>query len=68
MIGTRKSMGDGRSPVVTRLARGMTLVEMLVAMVATLILMAAVAQAFSIFGKGVSGSRSALDTAVAAAE
>jgi hypothetical protein len=41
----------------------MTLIEMLVAMVATLMLMAAVAQAFSIFGKGISGSRSALDTA-----
>lgn len=44
-------------------AAGMTLIEMLVAMVATLMLMAAVAQAFSIFGKGISGSRSALDTA-----
>jgi hypothetical protein len=41
----------------------MTLIEMLVAMAATLMLMAAVAQAFSIFGKGISGSRSALDTA-----
>ena len=42
---------------------GMTLIEMLVAMAATLMLMAAVAQAFSIFGKGISGSRAALDTA-----
>ena len=41
----------------------MTLIEMLVAMAATLMLMAAVAQAFSIFGKGISGSRAALDTA-----
>ena len=40
----------------------MTLIEMLVAMAATLMLMAAVAQAFSIFGKGISGSRAALDT------
>ena len=48
-----------RSPV----RSGMTLIEMLVAMAATLMLMAAVAQAFSIFGKGISGSRSALDTA-----
>ena len=42
---------------------GMTLIEMLVAMAATLMLMAAVAQAFSAFGKGISGSRSALDMA-----
>ena len=56
------------SPAVTcgrprRVRSGMTLIEMLVAMAATLMLMAAVAQAFSIFGKGISGSRSALDTA-----
>lgn len=47
----------------SRVRSGMTLIEMLVAMAATLMLMAAVAQAFSIFGKGISGSRSALDTA-----
>jgi type II secretory pathway component PulJ len=40
---------------------GMTLVEMLVALTATLILMAAVAQMFSVFGAAVSGSRAVLD-------
>jgi prepilin-type N-terminal cleavage/methylation domain-containing protein len=54
---------DRRSMVSTGRPAGMTLIEMLVAMVATLMLMAAVAQAFSIFGKGISGSRSALDAA-----
>ena len=41
--------------------RGMTLVEMLVAMTATLVLMAAVAQAFSVFGNAITGSRSVLE-------
>jgi prepilin-type N-terminal cleavage/methylation domain-containing protein len=41
--------------------RGMTLVEMLVAMTATLLIMAAVAQAFSAFGDAVSGGRSVLE-------
>ncbi|MFM8579493.1 MAG: type II secretion system protein J [Planctomycetaceae bacterium] len=40
---------------------GMTLVEMLVATTATLILMAAIAQVFAVFGSTVSGSRSVLD-------
>ena len=52
----------GSTPPQTR-RTAMTLIEMLVAMAATLMLMAAVAHAFSIFGKGISGSRSALDTA-----
>lgn len=39
---------------------GMTLVEMLVAMTATLILMAAVAQVFGAFGMAISGSRAAI--------
>ena len=42
--------------------RGMTLIEMLVAMTATLILMAAVAQVFAVFGRAVSASRSILNT------
>ena len=41
--------------------RGMTLVEMLVAMTATLLIMAAVAQAFSAFGNAISGGRSVLE-------
>jgi prepilin-type N-terminal cleavage/methylation domain-containing protein len=41
--------------------RGMTLVEMLVAMTATLLLMAAVAQAFGVFGAAITGSRGVLD-------
>ena len=41
--------------------RGMTLVEMLVAMTATLLIMAAVAQAFSAFGNAISGGRSILE-------
>jgi prepilin-type N-terminal cleavage/methylation domain-containing protein len=41
--------------------RGMTLIEMLVALTATLLLMAAIAQAFSAFGGAVSGSRSVLE-------
>lgn len=41
--------------------RGMTLVEMLVAMTATLVLMAAVAQAFAVFGTAITGSRALLD-------
>jgi prepilin-type N-terminal cleavage/methylation domain-containing protein len=40
---------------------GMTLVEMLVAITATLILMGAVAQMFSVFGTAISGSRAVLD-------
>lgn len=42
--------------------RGMTLIEMLIAMTATLILMAAVAQVFAVFGDAVSKSRSILDS------
>ncbi len=42
--------------------RGMTLIEMLIAMTATLILMAAVAQVFAVFGEAVSKSRSILDS------
>lgn len=41
--------------------RGMTLVEMLVALVATLMLMTAIAQAFSAFGGAISDSRAVLD-------
>jgi prepilin-type N-terminal cleavage/methylation domain-containing protein len=41
--------------------RGMTLVEMLVAMTATLMLMAAVAQAFGVFGNSITASRSILE-------
>lgn len=41
--------------------RGMTLVEMMVAVTATLILMGAVAQVFSVFGIAVSNSRSMLE-------
>jgi prepilin-type N-terminal cleavage/methylation domain-containing protein len=41
--------------------RGMTLVEMLVAVAASLVLMAAIAQAFSAFGNAVSGSRAVLE-------
>jgi type II secretory pathway component PulJ len=41
--------------------RAMTLVEMLVATTATLILMAAVAQAFAAFGSAISGSRGVLE-------
>lgn len=41
--------------------RGMTLVEMMVAVTATLILMGAVAQIFSIFGSAVSNSRAMLE-------
>ena len=41
--------------------RDMTLVEMLVATTATLILMAAVAQAFAVFGSAISGSRGVLE-------
>jgi len=42
--------------------RGMTLVEMLVAMAATLFLMGAVAQVFSAFGSAVSDSRAVMET------
>jgi type II secretory pathway component PulJ len=49
----RRVAGSGRA--------GMTLVEMLVATTATLILMAAIAQVFAVFGATVSGSRSVLD-------
>ena len=41
--------------------RGMTLVEMMVALAATLVVMAAIAQAFAAFGDAVSGSRSVLE-------
>jgi prepilin-type N-terminal cleavage/methylation domain-containing protein len=41
--------------------RGMTLVEMLVAMVAALVLMAALAQAFSVMGASLSGNRALLE-------
>jgi hypothetical protein len=41
--------------------RAMTLVEMLVATTATLILIAAVAQAFAVFGSAITGSRGVLD-------
>jgi prepilin-type N-terminal cleavage/methylation domain-containing protein len=41
--------------------RGMTLVEMMVAVTATLILMGAVAQVFAVFGTAVSNSRSMLE-------
>jgi prepilin-type N-terminal cleavage/methylation domain-containing protein len=41
--------------------RGMTLVEMMVALTATLLLMAAVAQVFSAFGTAVSDSRSVME-------
>ena len=46
---------DGRG---ARAARGLTLVEMLVAMTLTLLLMGTVAQIFGILGQGVNGSRS----------
>jgi prepilin-type N-terminal cleavage/methylation domain-containing protein len=42
--------------------RGMTLIEMMVAMAATLMLMAAIAQVFSVFGTAVSDSRSVIET------
>lgn len=41
--------------------RGMTLVEMLVALTATLVLMGAIAQVFSAFGSAINSSRSVLD-------
>jgi prepilin-type N-terminal cleavage/methylation domain-containing protein len=41
--------------------RGMTLVEMLVAMASTLILLGLVAQLFSLLGSGVNGSRNAVE-------
>jgi prepilin-type N-terminal cleavage/methylation domain-containing protein len=41
--------------------RGMTLIEMLVALTATLLLMAALAQAFSAFGNAITDSRSVLE-------
>ena len=40
--------------------RGMTLVEMLVAMTATLLLMGVIAQVFSVFGSAISDSRSVI--------
>ena len=43
------------------LRRAMTLVEMLVALTATLVLMGAVAQAFSVFGNAITNSRSMLE-------
>jgi len=42
--------------------RGMTLIEMMVAMTATLLLMGAIAQVFSVFGTAVSDSRSVIET------
>jgi prepilin-type N-terminal cleavage/methylation domain-containing protein len=42
--------------------RGMTLVEMLVALTASLVMMAAIAQVFSALGSAISTSRSVLDT------
>jgi prepilin-type N-terminal cleavage/methylation domain-containing protein len=42
--------------------RGMTLIEMMVAMTATLLLMGVIAQVFSVFGTAVSGSRSVIET------
>jgi prepilin-type N-terminal cleavage/methylation domain-containing protein len=41
--------------------RGMTLIEMMVALTATLLLMGAIAQVFSAFGNAVSSSRSVVD-------
>lgn len=41
--------------------RGMTLVEMLVAMTATLLLMGVIAQVFSVFGSAISDSRSVIE-------
>ncbi len=42
--------------------RGMTLIEMMVAMTATLLLMGVIAQVFSVFGTAVSDSRSVIET------
>jgi prepilin-type N-terminal cleavage/methylation domain-containing protein len=42
-------------------SRGMTLIEMLVAMTMTLIIMGVVAQLFGMMGKGLTGSRNSLD-------
>jgi prepilin-type N-terminal cleavage/methylation domain-containing protein len=42
--------------------RGMTLIEMMVAMTATLLLMGAIAQVFSVFGSAVSDSRAVIET------
>ena len=42
--------------------RGMTLIEMLVAMTATLILMGAIARVFSVFGTAITNSRAVLAT------
>jgi len=47
-----------RGAAAVRAPRGMTLVEMLVAMTLTLLLMGAVAQIFGMLGQGVNGSRS----------
>jgi len=41
--------------------RAMTLIEMMIALSATLLLMAAVAQVFAVFGGAISGSRAVLD-------
>ena len=46
-----------------RMTAGMTLVEMLVSLVATLLLLGIVAQLFSMVGKGVNGSRNAVEMA-----
>jgi len=50
--------GAAATPRADRRRRGMTLVEMLVAMTLTLLLMGAVAQIFGMLGQGVNGSRS----------
>jgi len=50
--------GAAATPRAGRRRRGMTLVEMLVAMTLTLLLMGAVAQIFGMLGQGVNGSRS----------
>lgn len=42
--------------------RGMTLIEMLVATAATLLLMAAIVQVFGAFGTAITNSRSILET------
>ena len=50
---TRRSLRPARG--------GMTLVEMLVALAATLLLMTAIAQVFAVFGDAITGSRAVLD-------
>jgi type II secretory pathway component PulJ len=50
-----------RSPPCTVFRAGMTLIEMLVATAATLMIMGAIAQVFSVFGSAVSNSRSMIE-------